>query len=51
MPYSTPVMFTSIIWFQSSILRRSRGGCGISPALLIMTSIRPYVGTAAATNR
>jgi hypothetical protein len=41
MPYSIPLMFTSIIPFHSSILRRSSGACGINPALLIMTSIRP----------
>ena len=47
MPYSTPLMFTSIIRFHSSILRRSGGACGISPVLLIVTSIRPYAFTAA----
>ena len=51
MPYSTPLMFTSIIRSQSSILRRSSGDCGISPALLIITSMRPYVCTAASTSR
>jgi hypothetical protein len=50
MPYSTPLMFTSISWFHSSILRRSSGEIGINPALLTMTSIRPYVRTAESTN-
>ena len=36
-----PLMFTSIIRSHSSILRRSIGACGISPALLIITSMRP----------
>ena len=44
-------MLTSIIRSQSSILRRSSGDCGISPALLIMTSMRPYASTAASTSR
>src|SRR5271170_6610038 len=43
-------MFTSTIRSHSSILRRSSGACGISPALLIITSIRPYACTAASTN-
>src|SRR4051794_3533309 len=43
-------MFTSIIRSHSSTLRRSRGACGMSPALLIMTSTRPYARTAASTS-
>ncbi len=43
-------MFTSIVRFQSSILRRSSGEWGISPELLSMTSIRPYVSTAVSTS-
>src|SRR6266568_1762967 len=50
MPYSTPLMFTSIIRSHSSILRRSSGDCGIKPALLIITSIRPYACTARSTS-
>jgi hypothetical protein len=50
MRYSTPLMFTSIIRSHSSTLSRSSGACGISPALLIMTSMRPYVCTAASTD-
>ena len=50
MPYCTPLMLTSIVRSHSSILRRSRCDCGISPALLIMTSIRPCVCTAVSTN-
>jgi len=43
---TAPLMLTSIVRSQSSILRRSSGESGINPALLIMTSIRPYVCTA-----
>src|SRR6266567_7236461 len=50
MPYSTPLMFTSIIRSHSSILRRSSGDCGIRPALLIITSIRPCACTALSTS-
>src|SRR6266568_6837990 len=50
MPYSTPLMFTSIIRSHSSILRRSSGDCGIRPALLIITSIRPCACTAPSTS-
>src|SRR6266581_2941864 len=50
MPYSTPLMFTSIIRSHSSILRRSSGDCGIRPALLINTSMRPCACTALSTN-
>src|SRR6266705_3772115 len=50
MPYSTPLMFTSIIRSHSSILRRSSGDCGIKPALLIITSIRPCACTARSTS-
>src|SRR6266704_772650 len=50
MPYSTPLTFTSIIRSHSSILRRSSGDCGISPALLIITSMRPYACTAPSTS-
>jgi len=46
MPYSTPLMFTSIIRSHSSILSRSSGACGIRPALLSITSMRPQVCTA-----
>ena len=45
-----PLMFTSIIRFHSSILSRSSGACGINSALLIITSTRPYLSTAAPTN-
>jgi hypothetical protein len=31
---------------QSSILSRSSGECGMTPALLMMASIRPWVRTA-----
>jgi hypothetical protein len=48
-PYSTPLRFTSIVRSHSSILRRSSGACGMSPALLIITST-PYSRTAASTN-
>jgi len=37
MPYCTPLIFASIIRFQSSIFRRSSGELGINPELLIMT--------------
>src|SRR5438132_4291906 len=50
MPYRTPLMLTSIVRFQSSMVRRSRGARGIIPALLIITSIRPYGCMAASTN-
>src|SRR6266446_1301013 len=50
MLYSTPLMFTSIIRSHSSILRHSSGDCGIRPALLIMTSIRPCAWTAPSTS-
>jgi len=36
---------------QSSIVRRSNGARGMIPALLIMTSVRPNVCTAASTSR
>ena len=39
--HSVPVVY---------LCRRSSGECGISPALLIMTSMRPYVCTAVSTN-
>ena len=51
MPYSTPLMLTSIIWSHSSTLRRSSGECGIRPALLIITSMRPYASTARVDQR
>src|SRR5476649_1017647 len=51
MPYSTPLMLTSIMRSQSSILRRSSGELGIRPALLTMTSMRPNLSTAASTRR
>jgi len=50
MPYSTPFMLTSIVRSHSWILSRSSGYCGISPALLIMKSMRPNVCTAASTS-
>ena len=36
-------MLTSIIRSQSSTFRRSSGECGISPALLMITSMRPQL--------
>ena len=50
MPQRTALMFTSIIRSHSSIWSRSSGACGMSPALLMITSIRPYACTAASTN-
>src|ERR1700761_5385604 len=49
MPYSTPFRFTSIMRSHSSTCSRSSNACGISPALLIITSMRPKASTAAST--
>ena len=51
MPYSTPLMLMSMVRFQSSIFRRSSGECGMTPALLRITSTRPYCLTAAIDER
>jgi len=40
-PCSTPMMLTSTVRAQSAIFRRSSGECGITPALLRITSTRP----------
>ena len=49
-PYRTPLILTLIIWSHSSIFKSSSGACGINPALLIITSTRPKVPTAASTS-
>src|SRR5438034_5270199 len=49
-PYRTPLILTSTIRSQSSIVRRSSGARGMIPALLIITSIRPNSLTALSTN-
>src|SRR6476646_5949872 len=39
-PYNVPLRFTSMLRSQSSTLRRSSGECGMTRALLRITSIR-----------
>src|SRR5271165_266698 len=43
-------MFTSIMRSHSSTFSRSSGECGMRPALLIMTSMRPNFSTAVSTS-
>jgi hypothetical protein len=50
MPCSTPRMFTSIIRFHSSILSSASGESGMTPALLMITSILLNFFSANSTN-